>query len=87
MGTHDLPSMFAHSFWAYKSGKSQVPMLQLLSNISGQYERNHWILLYACLKDSTMARYTGIYISLWRGMPKCTLPPGLFKVCFYDIYY
>jgi len=31
MGTHDLPDMYARSLglWAYISGKSLVPMLQL----------------------------------------------------------
>jgi len=30
MCTHDLPDMYALSPWAYISGKSLVPMLQLL---------------------------------------------------------
>ena len=66
MGTSDLSDMCAQSLRAagiYISGKSQVPMLQLLCNTSSKADNlnvNTSVItrffLYACLKGSIMAR-------------------------------
>jgi len=61
---NDLPDMpKARGLQAYKSGKSRVPMLQLLCNTSGKADSlNAYTIvitgfyLYACLKDSIMGR-------------------------------
>ena len=65
MGTSDLPDIYARSPRAlgiYISGKSRVPMLQLLCNASSKADSLNantsltaGLYLYACLKDSIMA--------------------------------
>ena len=52
----------ALGLWAYISGKSQVPMLQLLCNTSSKADSldanmslTAELYLYACLKDLIMA--------------------------------
>ena len=70
MGTSDLPEMYTQSLRcesrglrAYISGKSRVPMLQLICNTSIMaYSLNFnmsgitGFAIYACLKDSIMVR-------------------------------
>jgi len=67
MGTSDLPDTCmpkAQGLQAYISGKSQVPMLQLLCNTSkaGSLDADTSVVtvsfIYACLEDSIMVIYT-----------------------------
>ena len=71
MGTSDLPDMYicpkpegaARGLRAYISGKSRVPMLQVLCNTSGEADSlnaNTRVIseffIYACLNNSIMVK-------------------------------
>ena len=63
MGTSDLPEMYVQSLRAYISGKSRVPMLQLICNTSIKADSLNantsgitGFVIYACLKDAIMVR-------------------------------
>ena len=64
MGMSDLPEMYAQR-QAYISGKSRVPMLQLICNTSVKVKADNLnantsgitrFVIYACLKDLIMVR-------------------------------